>query len=87
MLKTINAVAACAAAVVIAGCGGGGDSDAVSYTVDSGTAQKGPLAQGSVVTVGELNSTTLQPNGKEYTFRTTNNLGTFSTADINLGSI
>jgi hypothetical protein len=79
-------VATCAAAVLLAGCGGGQDTEAAGYTVDGGIAQKGPLAQGSVVTVDELSSTTLLPTGKEYTFRTLNNLGTFFTTGIAFGS-
>ena len=82
MLNRLKTIAACAAAVVIAGCGGGGNDQAAGYTVDSGAAQKGPLAQGSAVFVNELTAATLQPNGKEYTFRTSNNLGAFSTAGI-----
>jgi hypothetical protein len=87
--KAKLAIATVAGGVLMA-CGGSGDSVAVSdaggYTVESGVAQKGPLAQGSVVTVDELTSTKLQPNGKEYTFRTSNNLGTFSTSGITFGS-
>lgn len=71
MLKTLSAVVVVAAAVAIAGCGGGGGDDHAGYTVDSGTAQKGPLALGSIVTASELTAATLQPSGKEYTFRTT----------------
>jgi len=90
LLNTSKLAVAAVAAALLTACGGGGDSVAVSdaggYTVESGVAQKGPLAQGSVVTVDELTSTTLQPNGKEYTFRTNNNLGTFSTSGITFGS-
>ena len=87
MLNRLNWVAACAAAVVLVGCGGGGgDNQTAGYTVDSGAAQKGPLAQGSAVFVNELSAATLQPNGKEYTFRTSNSLGAFSTAGITFGS-
>ncbi len=36
--------------------------------------------------VNEITAATLQPNGKEYTFRTSNNLGAFSTAGIKFTS-
>ncbi len=86
MLKTLTALAAISAAVLIAGCGGGGQDQAVGYTVDSGAAQKGPLAQGSAVFVNELSGVTFQPNGKGYTFSTNDNLGAFSTAGIRFGT-
>lgn len=79
-------MAAISAAVLIAGCGGGGQDQAVGYTVDSGAAQKGPLAQGSAVFVNELSGVTFQPNGKGYTFSTVDNLGAFSTAGIRFGT-
>ena len=87
MKKTIQMIFAAASVVFLAACGGGDAvSDAGGYMVESGVAQKGPLAQGSVVTVDELTSATLKPNGKGYTFRTYNNLGTFSTSGITFGS-
>lgn len=85
MLRTMSAMAACATMAVIAGCGGGGD-DQAGYTVDTGAAQKGPLAQGSAVFVSELASDTLQPNGKTYPLSTLSDLGTFSTTGIKFGS-
>jgi hypothetical protein len=73
--------------VALAGCGGGGDGTtaqtvtvhdtAAGYQVDSGIAQKGPLGRGSVVTVNELDATTLAPNGRSYTYETVDDLGTF----------
>jgi hypothetical protein len=86
MKNSIKCILAATTLALLAACGGGGDFDADSYTVESGVAQKGPLAQGSVVTVDELTSTTLKPNGKGYTFRTNNILGTFSTSGITFGS-
>ena len=68
--------------MVISSCGGGGEGALPGYTVETGVAQKGPLAQGSVIFVNELAATTYQPNGKEYTFRTNNNLGTFTPSGI-----
>ena len=67
-------------AVFLASCGGGsgGTSPASSsYTATSGVAQKGPLIQGSTVTAQELTAA-LAPNGKQYTYQITSNLGTFS---------
>ncbi|OGB71068.1 MAG: hypothetical protein A2486_08120 [Burkholderiales bacterium RIFOXYC12_FULL_65_23] len=68
-------------AAVLAGCGGGGDGQvqqtADGYLVDSGLAQKGPLARGSVVTLNELAVNTLAPNGKSYTYETRDDHGTF----------
>lgn len=97
MLKTpfaAQAVLTAVAASLLAGCGGGGSdgsdgsstvhqsADAGSYQVDSGVAQKGPLRRGSVVTVNELLSTNLAPNGKSYTFETTDDLGTFKPTSV-----
>ena len=67
-------------------CGGGGDSPSSGFTVDSGVAQKGPLAIGSNIFINELSTGTYQPNGKEYTFRTSNNFGNFTLAGITFGS-
>jgi hypothetical protein len=86
MLNRFREIAALAIVSLIIGCGGGGDGEAEGYTVDSGAAQKGPLAQGSVVLINELNTATLRPSGKEYTFRTSNNLGEFSTTGIPFSS-
>lgn len=94
MLKTpfaAPAVLAAVAASMLAGCGGGDGSststvhqntDAGSYQVESGVAQKGPLRRGSVVTVNELLSTNLAPNGKAYTFETSDDLGTFKPTSV-----
>ena len=75
----------------LASCGGGNSGGTVNqtaegYTVDSGVVQKGPLVQGSSVTINELNPTTLQPNGKSYAFETMNNLGTFVPTGITFTS-
>lgn len=68
--------------VALAACGGGGDGDKVQWTpdgylVESGLAQKGPLARGSVVTLNELDATALAPNGKSYSYETKDDRGTF----------
>jgi serine/threonine-protein kinase len=79
-----------ATALALTACGGGDYSVAVSddggYTVESGVAQKGPLAQGSAIWVNELAATTFKPNGKQYTFRTTNDFGTFAPSGIKYGT-
>ena len=71
---------------LLVSCGGGGDAPSEGFTVDSGVAQKGPLAVGSDIFINELSTGTYQPNGKEYTFRTNNNLGNFTPAGISFGS-
>lgn len=72
--------------VALASCGGGsGDSASigggppppVTYSAKSGVAQKGPLIRGSTVIAQELDSS-LSPTGKQYTYQTTSDLGTFS---------
>ena len=63
-------------------CGGGEDLSFYGYKVESGVAQKGPLLQGSVIFINELNASSYKPNGKEYTFRTYNDLGTFTPSGI-----
>ena len=82
--------------IVLAGCGGGGggggyfssatDSTPNGFTVESGVAQKGPLMQGSQVTIDELSVWNLQPSGRSFNFEITNNLGTFNTTGINFSS-
>ena len=68
----------------IAGCAGGGSEDRTppppvsrTYTAASGVAQKGPLILGSTVTAQELTAT-LVPNGKQYSYQTNSDLGTFN---------
>lgn len=68
-----------------------GDNSTVSssgngYEVSSGLAQKGPLLRGSSVTVNELNTSTLQPSGKSYTFEVLDDLGTFKPSNITFSS-
>jgi len=79
-----------ATVLALTACGGGGDSVAVSdaggYTVESGVAQKGPLARGSAIWVNELAASTYKPNGKEYTFRTNSDFGTFTPNGITYGT-
>jgi hypothetical protein len=69
LVPFVKLVAAAISVTTIAACGGGGDSSASAvgpsgYTVESGVAQKGPLAQGSSIFINELTSGTLKPNGK-----------------------
>jgi len=71
--------------LMITACGGGGGSTTgggtgspdSSYTATSGVAQKGPLFKGSTVTAQEL-SAELAPTGKQYSFQTNSDLGTFT---------
>jgi alpha-tubulin suppressor-like RCC1 family protein len=49
---------------------------AAEFTASAGLAQKGPLIKGSGVTVQEL-SKSLVPNGKQYSFQISSDLGTF----------
>jgi cyclophilin family peptidyl-prolyl cis-trans isomerase len=79
------ALAALLCGLALAGCGGGGGDGAVQvtaagYTVDSGVVQKGPLLRGSLVSVNELNPTTLQPAGGSYNFETSDDYGSFKPA-------
>jgi len=88
--KSKLAVAALAA-LLLAACGGGGDSVAVvnspsSFMVESGLAQKGPLMQGSQITINELAFSTFQPSGRSFDFEVTNNLGTFDPSGIKFSS-
>jgi hypothetical protein len=78
--------AAAVAALCLGGCGGGGGSTSsppppppppATYTAVSGVAQKGPLILGSAVTAQELDAS-LNPTGKQYSYQTTSNLGTFN---------
>lgn len=71
-------------AVLLAGCGGGGDDPAspqpTEYTVAEGVAQKGPLLRGSWISINELSPTTLQPSGGSFSFEVADNFGTFKPA-------
>ncbi|MDH4478584.1 MAG: NHL repeat-containing protein [Rhodoferax sp.] len=88
LLKSIELLIATGiAATMLTACGGGGSEARVShtdqgYTVDSGLAQKGPLVRGSGITLSELTASTLQPNGKTYTFEVKDDTGKFSPAGI-----
>jgi alpha-tubulin suppressor-like RCC1 family protein len=89
MAKTKLTAVALGVAVVMAGCTG--DDSTVSqvggvYEVSSGLAQKGPLLRGSSVTINELNTSTLQPNGKSYTFEVLDDSGTFKPSNITFSS-
>jgi hypothetical protein len=76
--------------MLLASCGGGGGSSTpaapapTTYIAKSGVAQKGPLIKGSTVTAQELDSN-LSPTGKQYTYQTASDLGTFSPTS-NFGS-
>jgi Kelch motif/Bacterial Ig-like domain (group 2) len=71
--------------IAATGCGGGGSGTSAppppptgkTYTASGGVAQKGPLILGSTVTAQELTAT-LVPNGKQYSYQTNSDLGTFN---------
>jgi N-acetylneuraminic acid mutarotase len=69
--------------MALAACGGGGGGGSastpppVTYSANSGVAQKGPLIKGSTVTAQELNAM-LSPTGAQYSYQITSDLGTFS---------
>lgn len=92
MTTTMGARATLAAALgalALAGCGGGEDAvqaTPAGYTVDSGVVQKGPLLRGSMVSVNELNATTLQPTGASYNFETSDDYGSFRPAATLFGA-
>ena len=70
--------AVAAYAVLLAACGGSGSAPPpITYTANSGVAQKGPLIQGSIVTAQELDAA-LAPSGKQYSYQVTSDLGTFT---------
>lgn len=78
---TVFCGALIATSMALTACGGGSPSTTVpppvTYTAESGLAQKGPLIKGSAVTAQELDST-LSPTGKQYSYQTSSNFGTFS---------
>lgn len=89
MNQVKQTVVALGVLALLAGCTG--DDSTVSssssgYEVSSGLAQKGPLLRGSSVTVNELNTSTLQPSGKSYTFEVLDDLGTFKPSNITFSS-
>lgn len=89
MNQVKQTVVALGVLAMLAGCTG--DDSTVSsssngYEVSSGLAQKGPLLRGSSVTVNELNTSTLQPSGKSYTFEVLDDLGTFRPSNITFSS-
>lgn len=70
----------------LGGCGGGGSgsegtpppaANVPTFTASAGIAQKGPLILGSTVTAQEL-SATLAPTGKQYSYQTSSDFGTFN---------
>src|SRR5215469_8484001 len=66
--------------VLLTACGGGGGGSSpppVTYTANSGVAQKGPLIKGSTVTAQELDAS-LSPTGKQYSYQINSDLGTFT---------
>ena len=54
------------------------NSNPNGYTVESGLAQKGPLLQGSQITINELSSPNFQPTGRSFSMEVTNNAGKFN---------
>ena len=77
---------------LLAACGGGGGGGGGSnnpppsnnnppptptFNASAGVAQKGPLINGSSVTVQELDSA-LSPTGRQFSYQVTSDLGTFS---------
>lgn len=70
---------------LLAGCGGGEQIED-AWQISSGLAQKGPMLRGSMVTLNELSSGTLQPNGKAYTFEVLDDSGTFKPNNIRFSS-
>jgi len=54
------------------------NSNPNGYTVESGLAQKGPLLQGSQITINELSTPNFQPTGRSFSMEVTNNAGKFN---------
>jgi hypothetical protein len=80
--STGRCLALAALVISLASCGGGENGSGkppppLTYSATSGVAQKGPLIKGSTVTAQELDAK-LSPTGKQYTYQTTSDLGTFS---------
>jgi hypothetical protein len=80
------ALAVVATSLSLVGCSGGGSGSSPlapksGFTVSSGVAQKGPLILGSTVTAQELDAS-LSPTGKQYSYQTTDDFGTFNPASI-----
>lgn len=63
----------------LSACGGGG-SNSTGNPVQGGVAQKGPLINGSALTVKELD-TDLSPTGKQFSYQTTSDYGEFEAND------
>ena len=84
-LTKLSAILIAVASLSACGGGGGGSSAVtpppppppVTYTANSGVAQKGPLIKGSSVTAQELDSR-LSPTGKQYSYQISSDLGSFS---------
>ncbi|GFE78921.1 hypothetical protein GCM10011487_09210 [Steroidobacter agaridevorans] len=87
-LRLIGLISTCILAASCGGGGGGSGADGVggtspppvTYAAQSGVAQKGPLIQGSTVTVQEV-SANLSPTGRQFTYQVTSDLGTFAPTD------
>ena len=72
---------------LVTACGGGvTEANSESYSVESGLAQKGPLVQGSQVTINELSTNKFQPSGNSFTFDVSSNLGKFNPSGIKFNS-
>lgn len=76
---------------VLSACGGGeaggnGLTEANpagnGYTVQSGLAQKGPLMQGSQITINELSTPNFQPTGRSFSLEISSNDGKFNPSGI-----
>lgn len=88
-LKELSRTIAAISLGLMAACGGGGgggngnnggssnDPPAPTFRAEAGVAQKGPLINGSTVTVQELDSA-LSPTGRQFSYQVTSDLGTFS---------
>ena len=75
-----------AVVLFLSACGGGEgrvvDADSRNYTVESGLAQKGPLMQGSQITINELSTPNFQPTGRSFGLEVSNNDGKFNPTGI-----
>ena len=75
-----------AALMGLSACGGGGervgDAEPNRYSAESGLAQKGPLMQGSQITINELSTPNFQPTGRSFGMEVSSNDGKFNPTGI-----
>ena len=75
-----------AALIGLSACGGGGervgDAEPNRYSAESGLAQKGPLMQGSQITINELSTPNFQPTGRSFGMEVSSNDGKFNPTGI-----